>query len=167
MLGPSLAPTVFVILSSFDDHMHTIINPFQALIGMMIANGFFLFIWWWGALFDAHHGWQITIMPTCIAAILYWAFMVRLTPKILFKSKFIWVMSNLLICACVSGLVFYLISLTLNFQVDKMPITSAFAKYGTTTTEFYTAIVFIIGAILGVIMALMSATTSHSGEHSK
>jgi hypothetical protein len=165
IIGPFLAPTVYGLLGVFfKGGFSNISNPLLSFILLMLTNILGVFVWWWGALFDGHQGWKITIVPTILAAASYWAVMSTVCRKelILFKSTLIWITSNIVICACISGIVFYINALVFYVSGNEPTILSKLSNKGSTTLMFLTLTVSIIGAVLGAILALMSTSSPNT-----
>ena len=162
VLGPYLLPLIFELSVIFDKNVSDIpsfINIIGGFALMFVANISVVFLWWWSALFDtAHKGWQITILPTTTAAILYWSvmFVVCEKRKVVFKSRSVWFVSNVLICACISGIVFYIVSYIFGLGFSSIAVPSDFYKYGITVTGNNTKYVSTLGGLLGLIVAFLS-----------
>ena len=161
IIGPFLAPSVYLLMAVPKNGLSNIPNPLLSLIVLVISNFMGVFLWWWGAFFDGHQGWQITILPTFLAAISHWIAMTAICRKapILFQFKLIWFVSNILICAYISGIVFYTNALVFHIGGTEAPIVSELSKYGSTTLMFLTLTVSVIGAALGAILALISTSS--------
>lgn len=166
LVGPSLWPFAVLFVSLLRlDFAPSIPDPFAVIFGVPTAALFGAVSWWWATSYS--NMWLGTWIPTLLAALLYWLAMASNSKReyLVFRTRRSWILTNVLVSALISGLVFFaVVGLAVFFNAEIQAFQGNLQ--GSTSPKSWTAfatwvaVVSVIGAALGVTVSFFSREVS-------
>lgn len=131
-------------------------------LGIPLASLFGAVMWWWASF--TSNMWLVTLLPTILAAIIYWLVMSSLSERthLAYNRKRHWLATNSLVCALVSAATFFvvvIVGLLLGAEVQALPakLQRATDPQWWAALATWAAVVGFVGAVLGAAIGAFCA----------